>query len=215
MAKIVKYKCSLCYYEAFNRENLEKHISSTKKCSEATILELEIKCSFCDKIFPTEISKVGHEKICKIRKLEEELLGLSIEEQNKVLERKYNEQNKHIELVEKQLRMIKYKFAREEEVNNMAMDNEHGLSVNELHNYCLFTLKRLFEELTLPAITTNIDIIKKKEAEEAEAKANDPKEKEQEQEKEQDHPKTTTAKTKSTKPKTTKPKILNQDQDQD
>jgi len=163
-SKIIKYKCSLCFYDAFNKENLEKHIKKTKKCNEAHIIEIEIKCDFCDKPFSTEISKINHEKICKTKKLEEELAELSIEEQNELLKKKYFDQNKHVELIEKHLRSLKYKFAREEEVNNIAMYNEHGLNANELRNYCVYTLKRLFEELTLPAVTTNLDLMKLREA---------------------------------------------------
>ena len=46
----------------------------------------------------------------------------------------------------------------------MSMENEHGLNANQLHNYCIYTLKRLFEELTLPAVTTNIDLMNIREA---------------------------------------------------
>ncbi len=159
-SKIIKYKCSLCFYAAFNEENVEKHIKKTTKCAEAQIVEIEIKCDFCDKTFSSEISKINHEKICKNKKLEDELESLSIDDQNKILRKKYHDQNKYVEIIEKQLRMLKYKFAREEEVNNMTMQNEHGLNANELHNYCIYTLKRLFEELTLPAITTNLDLMK-------------------------------------------------------
>jgi hypothetical protein len=170
-SKIIKYKCSLCFYDAFNKENVEKHIKKTKKCAEAQIIEIEIKCDFCDKTFSSEMSKINHEKICKNKKLEDELEGLSFEEQNKILRKKYHDQNKYVEIIEKQLRMLKYKFAREEEVNNIAMQNEHGLNANELHSYCIYTLKRLFEELTLPAVTTNLDLMKIREAQKAAEKA--------------------------------------------
>jgi hypothetical protein len=162
-SKIIKYKCSLCFYDAFNKENVEKHIKKTKKCSEAQIEEIEIKCDFCDKSFGSEISKINHEKICKNKKLEDQLEGLSLEEQNKILRKKYYDQNKYVEIIEKQLRTLKYKFAREEEVNNSAMQNEHGLNANEIHSYCIFTLRRLFEELTLPAMNTHLDLTKIKE----------------------------------------------------
>jgi hypothetical protein len=163
-SKIIKYKCSLCFYDAFNKENIEKHIKKTKKCIEANIIEIEIRCDFCDKTFPSEISKIGHEKICKNKKLEDELDGVSFEEQNKILRKKYHDQNKYVEIIEKQLRILKNKFAREEEVNNTAMINEHGLNANELHNYCIVTLRRLFEDLTLPAVTMNLEL-KRKERE--------------------------------------------------
>jgi hypothetical protein len=161
MSKLIKYQCSDCFYDSFIKENVEQHIDKTKKCSEAFIIETEIKCDFCEKSFSSEISKVNHEKICKNKKLEDELEGLSFEEQNTILRTKYQEQNKIMEIVEKQLRLLKYKFAREEEVNNIAMKNEHGFSANELHEYCIFTLKRLFQELTLPAITTVLNMKKK------------------------------------------------------
>lgn len=158
--KIVKYKCSLCFYDAFNKDNIEKHIKKTNKCKEAQILEIEIKCDFCNKSYNNEMSKINHEKVCKIKKLEEDLKELSLEEQNELLKRRYHDQNKYVEIIEKQSRLLKYKFAREEEVNNMAMQNENGFSANELHKYCIFTLKRLFEELTLPAVSTNLDLVK-------------------------------------------------------
>jgi hypothetical protein len=173
VSKIIKYRCSLCFYDAFNKENVEKHIKKTRKCAEAQIVEIEIKCDYCDKTFSSEMSKINHEKICKNKKLEDELEDLSLEEQNKILRKKYHDQNKYVEIVEKQLRMLKYKFAREEEVNNMTMQNEHGLNANELHNYCIYTLKRLFEELTLPAVTTNLDLMKMREAQKESAKKED------------------------------------------
>lgn len=158
--KIIKFKCSCCFYDAFNRENVEKHIKKTKKCADAHIDEIEIKCDFCDKSFSSEMSKINHEKICKSKKLEDQLEGLPIEEQNKILRKKYHDQNKYVEIIEKQLRTLKCKFAREEEVNNSTMQNELGLNTNELHNYCIYTLRRLFEELTLPAITTNLNLMR-------------------------------------------------------
>jgi hypothetical protein len=178
-SKIVKYKCSSCFYDAFNKENVEKHIKKTKKCAEAHIEEIEIKCDFCDKSFSSEIAKINHEKVCKNKKLEEQLEGLSFEEQNKILQKKYCDQNKYIEIIEKQLRSLKYKFAREEEVNNVAMQNEHGLNAGELHNYCIYTLRRLFEELTLPAMTTHLDLVKIKEQNKSKEQPNQTKSKEQ------------------------------------
>jgi len=156
----LKYKCSMCIYDAYNKQNVEKHIEKTKKCAEAHIIEVEIKCNFCNKGLSSEISKANHEKICKVKKLDDELEGLNFEEQNKVLRNKFNDQNKHIELIEKQLRLLKFRFAREEEVNNIAMQNEHGLNAQELRDYCIYTLKRLFEDLTLPAVTTYFDLMK-------------------------------------------------------
>ncbi len=173
-SKIIKYKCSNCFYDAFHKENVEKHIKKTMNCTEAQIDEIEIKCDFCDKSFSSEMSKINHEKICKNKKLEDELEGLSFEEQNKILRKKYHDQNKYLEIIEKQLRLLKNKFAREEEVNNMTMQNEHGLNANELHNYCIYTLKRLFEELTLPAITTNLDLMKIREAQKEVEKTEEP-----------------------------------------
>lgn len=163
--KIVKYKCTLCFYDAFNKENVEKHIKKTSKCAEAQIVEIEIKCDFCDKPFGSEMSKISHEKICKSKKLEDELEGLSIDDQNKLLRKRYHDQNKYLELIEKQLRLLKSKFAREEEVNNVALQNEHGFSASELHQYCVFTLRRLFEEVILPGVSANIDLRQMKEAE--------------------------------------------------
>jgi hypothetical protein len=168
--RIIRHKCSSCFYEAFNKENVEKHIQKTRKCKEATIIEIEIKCEFCDRSLPTEAAKSNHEKICKNKRLDDLLDGQSIEEQNKILIREYSEQNKYIEQIERQLRLFKYKFAREEEVNNMALESENGLSANELHNYCVFTLRRLFENLILPAMITNSDI-KRIEIEKAKIKA--------------------------------------------
>lgn len=159
--KNIKYKCSLCFYDAFNRDNIEKHIKTTKDCEDAEILEIEIKCDFCEKTFTSEISKISHDKICKSKKLDEELEGLSLEDQNILVKKRFSDQNKYIENIEKQLRLLKNKFAREEEVNNQSMKNEHGFSANELHSYCIFTVKRLFEDLTLPAITSNLESQKK------------------------------------------------------
>lgn len=163
--KIIKYKCTLCFYDAFNKDNVVKHIKKTAKCSEAQIIEIEIKCDYCFKPFGSEMSKINHEKICKSKKLEDELEDLDVEEQNKLLRRRYHEQNKYVELIEKQLRLLKSKFAREEEVNNIEMQNEHGFSAAQLHHYCVFTLKRLFGELTFPAISEGIDLARMKREE--------------------------------------------------
>ena len=93
--KIIKFKCTLCFYDAFNKENVEKHIKKTPKCAEAQIIEIEIKCDFCNKSFGSEMSKISHEKLCKSKKLEDELEGLSTEDQNKLLLNKLME-NYHI-----------------------------------------------------------------------------------------------------------------------
>ena len=72
-------------------------------------------------------------------------------------------------------------YAREEEVNNMTMKNEHGLNANEIHSYCIYTLRRLFEELTLPAITHNLDLMKIKQAQKDRIKKKQQEQQEQEE----------------------------------
>ena len=171
----IKYKCSLCFYDAFCKDNIVHHIEKTKKCAEAEIIEIKIMCDYCDKPASSEMSKIAHEKICKTKKIEDLIRGLPFEEQTRVLMEKYLEQNKHIETMEKQMRALKNKYAREEEVNNTDMKNEHGsINAKELHGYCIYTLKRLYGDVIIPAIRINLQ--KRDDEAEAQGKScSDPK----------------------------------------
>lgn len=159
MTDITKFKCSSCLFKSLNKENVEKHIKQTNRCTDAHIVEIEIKCEICDKQFLTELSKNNHENICKTGNLDE-LKKFPMKKQNEILKEKYNNQNKYILIMEEQILELQQKIAREEEINNMPMQNEYGLSANEMHGYCMYTLKRLYKNLTLPAIAIGLEMAK-------------------------------------------------------
>jgi hypothetical protein len=77
--KMSEYKCSICEYKSSQKNNVIRHINRQGKCgaegAKLQILNIEIKCEFCEKHITLQSNLKKHLKICKVKKnnLEEEL----------------------------------------------------------------------------------------------------------------------------------------------
>jgi len=63
-----EFQCSLCFYQSDKKENVKRHIKLI--CPDGQIIEIpiEIICTYCKKLFSTNVCLTRHLKICKIKK---------------------------------------------------------------------------------------------------------------------------------------------------
>jgi len=125
----MKFKCSVCNYESFRKDDVQKHINKKNKCGNGiptiTIISIDVKCNLCNKFFTTMPSMQRHMKICKA-----------------------NKTNLEIELMEKDKKIIELenKLAQNSTTNN-------NINTNIQNNYITIQLR----PYTDPKLPEDID----------------------------------------------------------